>query len=116
MHTELTWLLNYLLFSESLEAIDPAVADTVTELLLLPVENMLRRGTFAESTKVQRLHIYAGYLKRFKELALVPWAGKAPPRRRTPSSSPTSQCGQAQDRTASQQEQENVRNFRTKTN
>jgi hypothetical protein len=69
MHAELTWLLNYLLFSESLEAIDPAVADTVTELLLLPVENMLRRGTFAESTKVQNTaYIYAGYLKRFKDL------------------------------------------------
>jgi hypothetical protein len=44
MHAELTWLVNYLLFSESLEAIDPAVANTVTELLLLPVENMLWKG------------------------------------------------------------------------
>jgi hypothetical protein len=109
-------LVNYLLFSESLEAIDPAVANTVTELLLLPVENMLRRGTLQRALEFRTLDIYAGYLKRFKELALVPWVGKAPPRRRTPSSSPTSQCGQAQDRTASQQEQGNVRNFRTKIN
>jgi len=33
---------NHLLLSEGLEAIDPAVANTVTELLFLPVENMLR--------------------------------------------------------------------------
>lgn len=33
---------NHLLLREGLEAINPAVANTVTELLFLPVEDMLR--------------------------------------------------------------------------
>jgi hypothetical protein len=100
MHAELTLLVNYLLFSEGLEAIDPAVANTVTELLLLPVENMLWRGILQKVLEFRTLCTYAGYLKKLKVLALAPWAGKVPPRRRTPSSSPTSRCGPNLGRTA----------------
>jgi hypothetical protein len=40
---ELKWSnINHLLFSEGFEAIDPVVANAVTELFFLPVENMLR--------------------------------------------------------------------------
>ena len=61
MDADLTWPVNYLLFSESLKAIDPAVANTVTELLLLPVENMLWRGNIAESIRVQNT-LTTGYI------------------------------------------------------